>query len=500
MGDRGGVTQTGPQCDVQTEEVILSAVLYGPGGAALFADLKPILSSGDWYDPRHRVLWGTMGILAAKQKPINAPEVAAELHTAGHLNDAGGSPYLGRLDVAVPAVGDVMSLALRIAELGRKRRALTIIEEAAAHGRNGVTDVNAWLADVSKQLVDVAGKPEDKGPNFRVLGSAEIFAHLAPISWVIQGLDMCPGAPSLFAGYGYSGKSMALQAMALQISAGAPVWGSFTANQGKCIHFDYEQGEHLTRLRYQRIAYAFDITPQDLDDRLQLVCFPSFYLDQPETEGMLMKLCAGKTLAIFDSFRAACPSTDENSSEARVPLDVLGRVSERTGCSMAVIHHARKPNPNASTGARDSIRGSGALYDACASVFVLEGDPESPERTVHHVKARVSGKTQDPMTLRIEDTGETGPDGTGAGLRVSVTKAASADERETAAGKAKAEKIRVLVRDLFKSGKAKGGAGPIALAVGRGKSSVLDVLDLMQAEGEVTASGSGRNREYHYAW
>lgn len=476
-----------PPADVATEQVIIGGVL---DGLAQYADLRDVLSTGDLYDPRHRLIWATIGAISSKGKQPAAPEVAAELRASGHLDAAGGSAYLLGL-LNAPAVGDVRGLAGRIADLSRKRRALTIIDDAAAHGRNGITDVGAWIQSVATQLTAVAGVTQPKEERIHLLGASEIFAQLPPIPWVIRGLDMCPGAPSLFAGYGYSGKSVVLQSMVLQIAAGLPVWGSYTAQQGSCIHFDYEQGEHLTRLRYQRLAWALDIAPQDLGDRLNLLCFPPFYLDEPESFATLEKLCTGKTVAIFDSFRAACRSTDENSSEARVPLDMLGRVSERTGCAMAVIHHARKPSKDASLGARDAIRGSSALYDACASVFVLEGEPDQPDRTMHHVKARVSGRVQDPMCLRIEDAGDPGADGAAAGLMVTVSKAPTADERIKTAIRARHDRLRNEILDLFTNDEPRrGGIESLAHAVNRKKPDVASVVNVLLDEGILEKTGT----------
>ncbi|HMA97094.1 MAG TPA: AAA family ATPase [Polyangiaceae bacterium] len=483
-----------PPSDVGTEEVIIGSVL---DGLAKYADLKDVLSTGDLYDPRHRLIWATIGAISAKEKVPSVPEVAAEMRAAGNLDAAGGSPYLLGL-VNAPAVGDVRSLAVRVADLARKRRALAIIDDAAVHGRNGIQDVKSWLAGVAAQLTAVAGTEQPKEDRIRLLGPSDIFAQLPPIPWVIRGLDMCPGAPSLFAGYGYSGKSVVLQSMALQIAAGLPVWGSFAAVRGGCIHLDYEQGEHLTRLRYQRLAWASDIAPQDLEDRLQLLCFPPFYLDELESEKTLIELCSGKTLAIIDSFRAACRSTDENSSEARVPLDMLGRVSDRTGCAMAVIHHARKPSKDASVGARDAIRGSSALYDACASVFVLEGEPDQPERTMHHCKARVSGKTQDPMSLRIEDAGDPGADGSAAGLRVTASKAPTADERQKTFVRSRDEKTKEELREMFRKQRHQTSVEAMAASICRAVATTRHGLRLLVATGEVIETGTTKTRGYDY--
>lgn len=231
---------------------------------------------------------------------------------------------------------------------------------------------------------------------------AAIFEPLPPIPWVCEKLDLCPGAPALVAGYGYSGKTVALQALALSVAAGLPAWGRFTVRHGSVLHLDFEQGSYLTKLRYQRIARSMGIGPDDLAGTLLVGCHPPSYLDR-DVEDSLVRAFDGNTLAIIDSLRAAAPSIDENSSEMRRPLDMLGRVSERTGCAILVILHARKPSRDSEEAAKTAIRGSSALFDAASSVLVVVGDKDCPTRTVSHLKARMSGTTAEDFALRIED-------------------------------------------------------------------------------------------------
>jgi len=349
-------------------------------------------------------------------------------------------------------------------------------------------DDDKWVE--ARQLLEVA-TPRPETP-IRLVTTAEIFAPLPPIQWLVRGLDLCPGAPSLVAGYGYSGKTLVSQAMELAIASGIRTWGAFESKAGATIHFDYEQGEHLSRLRYQRLLAGLDLTPQDLGDRVSLVVHPEFYLDDLGVEETIAKLCEGKVLAVFDSFRAACRKTDENSSEARAPLDMLARVSERTGCTVVVIHHARKPQKDQPGGARESIRGSGALYDACSSVFVLEGQPDDPDRTLYHVKARTSGRTQDPMTLRIDDAED-------GGLVVTASKAPSAEEREKVETIAKNGRLRDEVRALFQREPTQRGVDSIATKLGRKAASIRQVIRTMVDDGELCTSGSTKDRSYSYA-
>ena len=90
-----------------------------------------------------------------------------------------------------------------------------------------------------------------------VLDVSAIFEPLPPLNYLVESLDLCVGPPMLFAGYGFSGKTIAAQSMALSIATGERVWGAFSARQGRVIHIDYEQGPWLTRNRYQLWVYLY---------------------------------------------------------------------------------------------------------------------------------------------------------------------------------------------------------------------------------------------------
>lgn len=243
---------------------------------------------------------------------------------------------------------------------------------------------------------------ETSGIFERPLRGPEIFAPLPPIKWVLQRLEIAPGAPAMFAGYGFSGKTLAAMSMALSIAAGLEVWGELEATQGPVLHLDYEQGDWLSRRRYQRLARGLEICePEQLP--LELLVFPGLQL-LDECEDSWCRICDGKILVIVDSYRAAARHIDENSSVARQPLDLLGRVSQRTGATLLVIHHARKASRDAAGGAAQSVRGSGALYDALQSCVVFAGEKGVPP-VVKHEKARVTGQLAEDFALQIEDVG-----------------------------------------------------------------------------------------------
>lgn len=332
------------------------------------------------------------------------------------------------------------------------------------------------------------------------LDAAGIFAPLEPIAYVIQAIDLCPGAPGMWAGFGFSGKTVAAQAAALAIAAGlGKVWGAFNAPQGKAVHIDWEQGPRLTRERYQRLGAAMMIGPSDIGDRLSLVSMPSRYLDEPAAEAELCKLADGVQLVIVDSLRAAAPSLDENSSDVRRVLDTLGRVSSRTGAAFLVIHHARKPNQQQAGGTKMAIRGSGALFDACGSVLVFEAEKGQPTR-VSHEKARASGVLTDDFTLTIADV----PDGSNprAGLVVTAEAAPSREQQNEDAARdrqlARSKQLREELTALFQEKRELGGTDSIAERIGRKAADVRRVLGSMVSDGLVESVGNTSNRRHRW--
>jgi hypothetical protein len=315
--------------------------------------------------------------------------------------------------------------------------ATTPAERAAAF-REYAAEAERRAAEEGRDL-DYEAEQEAAG----LLDVANIFAPLPPVNYLCQALDVAPGAPLLIAGYGYSGKTVSAQDLALAVATGTMVWGRFPVRSGRVLHIDYEQGTYLTCMRYQRLARARGIDPRELEGRLRVAPLPEWYLDG-DVHDRLARLCKGVDLVIVDSFRAACPSTDENSSEARVPLDRLLRVSDATGVTPAVIHHARKPIKDAQGGARMSIRGSGALFDACGAVLVFAAEKGAPI-TVVHEKAKYSGRTHEDFRLVIEDV-EIDGDPT-AGLRVSYLAApTTAVQTPTDRYAAVKERVVALIR------------------------------------------------------
>lgn len=339
-------------------------------------------------------------------------------------------------------------------------------------------------------VAPVEGAPRIALPK---LTAAEIFAPLPPLQYNVAGLDICSGAPVLVAGYGFAGKTLAIQQLALDITQGSPAWGIFPTRQGRVLHIDYEQGHRLTRERYQRLCVGATLGPQDLDDRLVLSCHPPLFLDSPVAEEVLREELSGFQLCIVDSFRAAAPSLEENSSDVRRVLDMLNRVSDFNGCAVIVIHHARKPSREAAGGARASIRGSGAIYDACSSVLVFSAEKGQPT-TVSHEKARNSGVLAKDFQLAIDDVELGGK--RRAGLMVAGRSCSeSSDPRDH---RGALDELKTRVREYLREhGDYEGGANALRQTLGVNRDKLYAALSEMKGAGELKILGTHKSPIIH---
>jgi hypothetical protein len=229
-----------------------------------------------------------------------------------------------------------------------------------------------WAALSSGGAAEPVAEPgaPDDGWGFEN-GTAVAAWEAPPVPWVCEALCLAPGAPGLITGYGGSGKTTLVQHLALCVASGRPLLGVHPVRQGRVTHLDYEQGRDLTRRRYQQQGIT-DL-PAEAQARLRFVSFPTTRLTSDDAAARLLRAAQGQTLLIVDSLIAASVLDDENAAAAREPLDLLGRVSEVTGCAVLVIHHSKKDRSNS----RTSARGSSAITDAVSVHITYEKDDEA---------------------------------------------------------------------------------------------------------------------------
>lgn len=339
-------------------------------------------------------------------------------------------------------------------------------------------------------------------PRFTTIDAHELALPVPPPRWVVEGLEIGPGAPALIAGYGFSLKSLAAQDLTLAVASGAPAWGWFRARFGRAVFFDFDgQGRETSTERFQRLARAHGVNLATLPaDALRLVTAPRYYLDTADGLAAMRDLAAGTDLLVVDSLRACAPHTDENSSEIRVILDNLGRISEDTGAAFVVIHHARKPSNDrgggaSQGGAKVAIRGSAAIFDACASVFVFSGEKGEPV-LVSHEKARRTGRTGEDFYLAAEDVAEGDDPRWGLALRYRTAQQVKPPRAPAAELEALAVRVLEVASRKVSEGVTR---AELAAELRARAANVGAAVDLLEGRGALVArksSRTGRGRLY----
>lgn len=227
----------------------------------------------------------------------------------------------------------------------------------------------------------------------------DISAEIPPVNWLCERLRIAPGAPTIVAGYGGLGKSMLVQLLIVCAVVGRPCL-THPVRKGHVLHLDYEQGPHETESRYKRLAADIGLRGNELEDGLDILSPPPFNLLSQNAESAFTELCRHYDLVVIDSLRAATPGLNENDSEIRAPLDMLFRVSVATGCTIIVIHHARKSTKENGDAGGQNMRGNSAINDAAQAVIMLE--PIADGFRITPGKVRI-GRKFDPIDVAIQD-------------------------------------------------------------------------------------------------
>ncbi len=351
-------------------------------------------------------------------------------------------------------------------------------------------------------VISLEGKPAAPDPNAIVLLNGPALAtDDPPLEYIVEALGMTAGsgAPHMFAGYGFSGKTMLAQALVLAMAAGRAAWGGLRCTAADVVHADLEQGVRLTKRRYKRLAHAMGIDLAELGDRIVVASRPDLRL-VAEHRDRWVSLMKGRALIVIDSWRAACPDVDENSSEVRRSLDLLGSLSEETGCRAIVIHHARKPQQD-DAGAKFTIRGSSGFYDGCDAIYVFTAQKGEPIKIACE-KAREHGELVDDLNVEIQDVpGDFGPK---SGLaiklfsaeRIEHVRAEKAAAQEAAALRVVQPKVVAAVARACANGAPLASVDAIRMAVRAMKSTVALAVQGAIEAGEIHRAKVGRSSEF----
>ena len=139
--------------DLDAEKSLLGAILISEES---LPDITEILKPDDFYDERHRLIYGAIWNLYEKHRPVDILTLRAELKASSKLDKAGGSSYISELSSYVPTAAHAKAYAEIISEMSTRRRLISAaakITEQAYDGDNKTTEL---LGEAERCIFEVS--------------------------------------------------------------------------------------------------------------------------------------------------------------------------------------------------------------------------------------------------------------------------------------------------------------------------------------------------------
>lgn len=115
-----------------------------------------ILSEGDFFPERHRILYGAMRDLSAAGDGIDVVTLAERLKNAGKLESVGGVAYLAQLMDAVPTAANIEYHARIVREKAVLRRLIEAASQVIREAYSEPQDADALVADAGQAILSLA--------------------------------------------------------------------------------------------------------------------------------------------------------------------------------------------------------------------------------------------------------------------------------------------------------------------------------------------------------
>lgn len=389
-----------PPHDIEAEAAVLSAVMIDP--AAIDNEKVRALLPVHFFSESHRRVFDAALYLKVEEKPIDIVTVATWLKDHERLAHVGGMAYLTDILNKAPKVANVGAYAEIVARHARERDVLLATQKAQAALYASKGQPTAHILAELRAEIDRAEHGLQGGAAIQFLDDDALFSPEPPADLVVPTLGLGKGPVHGFFGQGFAGKSVVAFGMGMAVASGRPIWGAFRCKQGIWVHLDHEQGKRRTKGLIQRMTLGMGIDREEIRGQIRAAIYPSINLTSPSALDHYCRALEGATIATCDALKGMTPGVDENDSQIREFIDLLGVVSERTGCMIVLIHHAGKTPMDGSRPRKESGRGSSGIFDACQSVWILSAKKGEPT-VVTHEKDRELGYLVDDFGLRIED-------------------------------------------------------------------------------------------------
>lgn len=146
---------------LEAETAVLGACFLAE--AALDRALE-LLTAGDFYDARNRLVFGAVTSLRSANKTVNLVLVAEHLRAGGHLDTAGGGAYLHGLTLAEPTTAHLAHYAGIVKDYSVRRQIISQANIMAEAAFDLSTPPEQSLEEATAAVVEMASRPNESHP------------------------------------------------------------------------------------------------------------------------------------------------------------------------------------------------------------------------------------------------------------------------------------------------------------------------------------------------
>ncbi len=431
--------------NLDCEASVLGSVLLRNETLKLLAKLEV----DDFYDPRHKSVFGAMRNLEARGAPIDLITLEAELVKMGKLESLGGIAFLGELALRVPTTDNVVHYAAIVSEHSGARAAMlsaaaTVgeIQRGSLSTRDAAEELIGALQRILEQKV-VTAPPPEPGSDGALFAQALVDVKTAlsmatvetikllfepaiglftseypPTAWLARGL-VIEGGVTIVGGIPKEAfKTWVLVEMAVAIATGTPVFGVFETGEPKVVaYFFAEDLKRSVRNRFRASAEGRGMTAERISTNLHIEPRGRF-LDLLRDEDMALIVASCRKIGkvdvlILEPLRDLHSGEEDSSDSMREVMRRLRLLGELIGCTPMVAHHAGKGGADSKgRGGGQSLRGSGSIHGSVDNGIYLrpvEGDGDGESQFKNRVESQVKGAKSAgffDLELSIEDDAE----------------------------------------------------------------------------------------------
>ncbi|MFP5414975.1 MAG: replicative DNA helicase [Gammaproteobacteria bacterium] len=147
---------------LEAEQAVIGGLMLANDA---YHDVASVVSEADFFIRDHRIIFGTMGRLAAAEQPLDALTLAETLKNSDQLALAGGDAYLVELVTNAPSTTNIRSYAQIVLERAVVRRLIDAATDILRKGYNPLGwDSSKLLAEAERRLLEVIeNRPKEGG-------------------------------------------------------------------------------------------------------------------------------------------------------------------------------------------------------------------------------------------------------------------------------------------------------------------------------------------------